>query len=215
MNQLRRLYRSMMRSTRRKAGLIPRQFRRDRVLFIHVPKCAGSAFLDAYLGFQTGHVTAQDYHDADPDFFAAAYVFAFVRNPLARFVSAYNHIQTDDLWPVLPAVRLLVDRQGATVSEVAASLRPDSELLRMPWFTPQHTFLEVQGRCAVNRAFKTESFAADLEVITADVPIRLRLSTEVNRRGREQTPPDAGFSAESVANLRRIYSRDFTLFGYY
>ncbi|MEX0671276.1 MAG: sulfotransferase family 2 domain-containing protein [Pirellulales bacterium] len=215
MNQLRRLYRSMMRSTRRKAGLIPRQFRRDRVLFIHVPKCAGSAFLDAYLGFQTGHVTAQHYHDADPDFFAAAYVFTFVRNPLARFVSAYNHIQTDDLWPVLPAVRPLVDRQGATVSEVAVSLRPDSELLRMPWFAPQHTFLEVQGRCAVNRAFKTESFAADLEVITADVPIRLRLSTEVNRRGPEQTPPDAGLSAEAVANLRRIYSRDFTLFGYY
>ncbi|MCE9629623.1 MAG: sulfotransferase family protein [Planctomycetia bacterium] len=215
MHELRRLFRGMMAGPRGKPGLIPRQFRGDRVIFIHVPKCAGSAFLDAYLGFQTGHVTARDYHAADPDFFASAYVFTFVRNPLARFVSAYNHIHTDDLWACLPEVRPLVDRHGATVSEVAASLQPDSELLRLPWFAPQHTFLELRGRLAVNRAFKTESFAADLEVLTADVPIRLRPLAEVNRRDPGQTAPDAALSAEAVANLRRIYSRDFTLFGYY
>ena len=73
-------------------GLVPRQFRRDAAIFIHVPKCAGSALLDAWIGFQTGHVTAEAYHAADPAFFGSAYVFTFVRDPLARFVSAYDHI---------------------------------------------------------------------------------------------------------------------------
>lgn len=201
----------------RKPGLIPRQFRRDGVIFIHVPKCAGSAFLDSYLGYQTGHVTARDYHDADPGFFRSAYVITFVRNPLARFISAYNHIQTDDLWAFLPEVRAVVDRHGSSASEVAASLTVNSELLQLPWFAPQHTFLELHpgGQPAVNRALKTETFAADLELLQADVPIRLRPSEEVNCRGDRSGAPETGLSAEAVAALRRVYSRDFTLFGYY
>lgn len=214
--RMRRLLHTLA-GTGRKAGLVPRQFRRDGVIFIHVPKCAGSAFLDAYLGYQTGHVTAKDYRDADPEFFRSAYVFTFVRNPLARFVSAYNHIQTDDLWPCLPEMRAIVNRHGASVSEVAASLRADSELLTLPWFAPQHTFLDLGGRGlpAVNRALKTESFSADLELLLAEVPLRLRPLAEVNRRGDRGSDPTAGLSADAVATLRRIYSRDFTLFGYY
>lgn len=203
--------------TGRKVGLIPRQFRRDGVIFIHVPKCAGSALLDSYLGFQTGHVTARTYRDADPGFFRSAYVFTFVRNPLSRFVSAYGHVCTDDLWAFLPEVRAVVNRHGSSASEVAAALTPDSELLRLPWFAPQHTFLELHpgGQPAVNRAFKTENFATDLELLQADVPIRLRPIAEVNRRGGQDPDPSAGLSAAAVAALRRVYARDFTLFGYY
>lgn len=201
----------------RKAGLIPRQFRRDGVIFIHVPKCAGSAFLDAYLGYQTGHISAREYHDADPGFFRSAHVFTFVRNPLARFVSAYNHVQTDDLWPSLPEARAILNRHGGTLSEVAAGLHADSELLQLPWFAPQHTFLVLGrgGLPAVNRVLKTETFATDLELLLRDVPLALRSLAEINRRGDRQADPTAELSAEAVATLRRIYSRDFTLFGYY
>lgn len=213
---MRRLFQRLT-GTGRRTGLIPRQFRRDGVIFVHVPKCAGSAFLDAYLGWQTGHITAREYRDADSAFFRAAYVFTFVRNPLARFVSAYAHVQTDDLWPALVEARAIVNRHGGSASEVAAGLRPDSDLLRLPWFAPQHTFLELGpgGLPAVNRVFKTESFAAELEQLLADVPLRLRPLAEVNRRGDRNPDPAAGLSAEAVAALRRVYGRDFTLFGYY
>jgi len=194
---------------------VPRQFRRDGVVFIHIPKCAGSAFLDAYLGFQTGHVTAREYRHADPGFFDAAYVFTFVRDPLARFVSAYDHIQTGDLWDYLPAMKQLVDRHGGTVAEVAAALGPDSDLLGLPWFAPQHTFLEIRGRLAVNRVFKTESFDADLDVICDETKIRLREAAPVNRRGDGSASPADRLGESGVANLRRVYARDFTLFGYY
>jgi hypothetical protein len=195
--------------------LVPRQFRRDRAIFIHVPKAAGSALLDAWLGFQTGHLTAAQYRAADPSFFAGAYVFSFVRNPLARFVSAYDHIQTDDLWSYLPDMKRLLDRQGTTVAEVAERLTPDSELLTLPWFAPQHTFLEIRGRIAVNRVFKTESFAADLDIIRAETSIRFRDLASVNRRGDPTASASDRLGPAAVANLRRIYARDFTLFGYY
>ena len=196
-------------------GLVPRQFRRDAAIFIHVPKCAGSALLDAWLGFQTGHVTAAAYHAADPAFFDSAYVFTFVRNPLARFVSAYDHIQTGDLWDYLPEMKRLLDRQGGTVAEVAERLESGSEILTLPWFAPQHSFLEIRGRLAVNRVFKTESFASDLDVIRAEASIRFRDLAPVNRRSEPAATPADRLGAAAVANLRRVYARDFTLFGYY
>lgn len=204
-----------LRGRHRKATLVPRQFRRDGAIFIHVPKCAGSALLDAWLGFQTGHVTAAEYRAADPGFFDRAYAFAFVRNPVDRFVSAYDHIQTGDLWHYLPKMRAIVDRHGATLEAVAAGLAVDSELLQLPWFAPQHTFLEIRGRLAVNRIFKTESFAADLEILRAETSIRLRPLTPVNRRRAAAERPEERLSSVAIATLRRIYCRDFTLFGYY
>lgn len=196
-------------------GLVPRQFRRDAAIFIHVPKCAGSALLDAWLGFQTGHVTAEAYHAADPAFFDSAYVFTFVRDPLARFVSAYDHIQTGDLWDYLPEMKRRLDPQGGTVAEVAERLASDSEILALPWFAPQHRFLEIRGRLAVNRVFKTESLASDLDVIRAETSIRFRAPASVNRRGDQTATPADRLGAVAVANLRRVYARDFTLFGYY
>ncbi|MFM7137822.1 MAG: sulfotransferase family 2 domain-containing protein [Planctomycetota bacterium] len=196
-------------------GLVPRQFRRDAAIFIHVPKCAGSALLDAWLGFQTGHVAAAEYHAADPVFYDSAYVFTFVRDPLARFVSAYDHIQTGDLWDYLPAMKRQLDHEGGSVAEVAERLAPGCEILTLPWFAPQHSFLEIRGRLAVNRVFKTESFPSDLELIRAETSIRFRGSAPVNRRGDPNATPADRLGAAAVANLRRVYARDFTLFGYY
>ena len=180
-----------------------------------MPKCAGSALLDAYLGFQTGHVAAADYHDADPAFFDMAYVFTFVRDPLARFVSAYDHVQTDDLWSYLPEMKLVLDRIGGSVGEVAERLSASSEILALPWFAPQHTFLEIRGRLAVNRVFKTESFARDLDLIRSETQIRFRDPAPVNRRARSAETASDRLGSAGVANVRRLYARDFTLFGYY
>ncbi len=194
---------------------MPRQFRRDGAVFIHVPKCAGSALLDAWLGFQTGHVSAEQYRDADPTFFESAYVFTFVRDPLARFVSAYDHISTDDLWDYLPGIKRQMDRHGNTVAELAERLTAESELLAQPWFAPQHTFLEIRGRLAVNRVFKTESFTNDLDVIRGETSIRFRTIAPVNCRGDNGTSTAERLGPAGVANLRRIYARDYTLFGYF
>ena len=199
----------------RASRLVPRQFHRDRVIFVHVPKCAGSAFLDAYLGYQTGHITAGEYRNADPDLFAEAYVFTFVRDPIARFVSAYDHVQTDDLWDYLPEMRTVISRHGRSPIEVAEQLTPESDLLALPWFAQQHTFLEIRGRVAVNRVFKTESFASDLDVIRAETSIQLRPLAPINRRGDPGQSPADRLGTAAVANLRRVYARDLTLFGYY
>jgi hypothetical protein len=134
---------------------------------------------------------------------------------MARFVSAYDHISTDDLWDYLPEIKRQMDRHGSTVAEVAERLGPDSDLLALPWFAPQHSFLEIRGRLAVNRVFKTETFASDLDIIRAEASIRFRELSSVNRRGNATNSTADRLGTAGVANLRRIYARDFTLFGYF
>ncbi|PSR17469.1 hypothetical protein C8255_12500 [filamentous cyanobacterium CCP3] len=194
---------------------IPRQFRRDKIIFIHIPKCAGSAFLDVYLGYQLGHASALDYYNLDSNLFAASFVFSFVRHPINRFVSAYNFLQKTTLWSYVPEIKNKLDLYGSSVDQVARTLSTTSELLTFPWFKPQHTFLEVRGKMAVNRVFKTETFAEDIKILQKEIKSQFRSQLEVNKSSLPIKDYKEVLQAESIKNLEKIYERDFTLFGYY
>ncbi|MBE9109126.1 sulfotransferase family 2 domain-containing protein [Nodosilinea sp. LEGE 07298] len=194
---------------------IPRQFRKDQVIFIHIPKCAGSAFLDSYLGYQLGHISASDYYKLDPSLFLTSFVFSFVRHPVSRFVSAYNFLQKTTLWSYVPEIREKLNLYGSSVDQVAKTISKTSELLAFPWFKPQHTFLEIGGKIAVNRVFKTETFAEDIKILQRSIKAQLRSQSEVNRSSLNNLDFKKVLNADSVKNLESVYERDFTLFGYY
>lgn len=64
-----------------------------RILFIHVPKNAGTSISRAIYGCSLGHKTAYFYRQADATLFAEAVGFAVLRNPVDRFLSAFSFIQ--------------------------------------------------------------------------------------------------------------------------
>ncbi|MEA5575027.1 sulfotransferase family 2 domain-containing protein [Anabaena sp. UHCC 0451] len=194
---------------------IPRQFRRDKVIFIHVPKCAGSAFLDSYLGYQLGHVRVETYFKLDPLLFSESFVFSFVRNPIHRFISAYNYIQRTTLWSYLPEIKQKLDTYASSVDELAKTLSKESEILSLPWFEPQHHYLTVNNIVAVNRVFKTENFAEDLEVLKTETGLNFRSESPINVSPKLVTDYKEILSSESIKNLEMVYEKDFTLFGYF
>ena len=63
------------------------------LLFIHVPKNAGTSIARELYGITTGHKSAQFYQAANQDFFDRAHPFAVLRDPVERFVSAYWFIR--------------------------------------------------------------------------------------------------------------------------
>ncbi len=73
--------------------------RRDRlasirssgVLFIHVPKNAGTSLSMALYGHAITHDTMRYYEHVAPDFVASAATVAVVREPVARFISAFRY----------------------------------------------------------------------------------------------------------------------------
>src|SRR5580658_494468 len=80
-----------------RGGLLRRRIDRTvlggRLLFIHVPKNAGTSIAAALYGRSLGHKTAHFYHTAAVDFFRDAEVFAVLRDPVERFLSAYWFIR--------------------------------------------------------------------------------------------------------------------------
>lgn len=56
--------------------------------FIHVGKCGGTSIMHHFL---TSGVDLQEYHLARPQINTTNWYFLWIRNPLNRFVSAFNH----------------------------------------------------------------------------------------------------------------------------
>jgi chondroitin 4-sulfotransferase 11 len=65
-------------------------WRRANVIFIHIPKAAGTSISGAVYGRPLGHLRAADIRRIYPGLFRRLPVFAVTRNPWDRLVSAYQ-----------------------------------------------------------------------------------------------------------------------------
>ena len=52
-------------------------------------------------------------------------------------------------------------------------------------------------------------------MLCAETGIRLRVKLPVNRRGDPLAVPSDRLNEAAIANLRKLYARDFILFGYF
>ncbi len=73
---------------------IPPEMRRRNLIFIHVPRAAGTSISGALFGRRnTLHHSIRYYRAVDPGFFAAAQSFAVLRDPFERFASSYAFVR--------------------------------------------------------------------------------------------------------------------------
>ena len=69
-------------------------YRKQQVIFIHIPKAAGTSVARAVLGKRAGHFTAETVRDRmgnDP--YYKLYSFAVTRHPVDRLYSAYRYVK--------------------------------------------------------------------------------------------------------------------------
>ena len=64
-----------------------------QLLFIHVPRNAGTSISTTLYGAMMRHKTALFYQTVDPEFFSRSNAFATLRDPVERFISAYWFIR--------------------------------------------------------------------------------------------------------------------------
>ncbi len=75
-------------------GRIPVGMRARKLIFVHVPRVAGTSIVRALYGQGCIHHHSMRYYATiDPAFAAAAGSFALLRDPFARFASAYAFVQ--------------------------------------------------------------------------------------------------------------------------
>lgn len=63
---------------------------REGVIFVHVPKAAGTSINKALYGRTLGHYTASEIKARFPGLYSRSFVFSVVRNPWDRVLSAYR-----------------------------------------------------------------------------------------------------------------------------
>jgi hypothetical protein len=205
------------------------------LVFIHVPKTAGSSLSTALMerdpkavrtldGLpRTKHVTALQLRDVYAQF-DQLFSFAVVRDPFSRFCSLYRYLHT------LP--------KYAHSMRNVSSLEAFAELFNAPsWVDtlhsskPQSEFVTDQtGALMVSAIFRYESLDQAVSTISSRLGGRLRLPqkkvTKVGSRGSlggwlrglsRQSAPKAkpDFRSPSVEQmLQTRYRRDYDLFGY-
>ena len=191
----------------------------SRVIFVHVPKAAGSSVkAEIYGRPQGGHRSIAEFYAFDPDRAAAFFKFGFVRNPWDRLYSAHSY---------------LVQRQGTSGRDrrfAEAMLRPRGDfagfvaaleepryrraVTRYDHFRSQAHWIRLpgQGGHALDFLGRFERMAEDM------AEVRARVGLPERELGRTRTSDHAPYREAYTARMRdivgEVYAEDVTLLGY-
>jgi Sulfotransferase family len=177
------------------------------VLFIHIPKNAGTSVSKILYGEPMYHPTIRYYQRVARELVSRVPSFAIWRHPVERFVSAYCYARTGGT-PGSPVSRSFRDRYAAFGSlddaldhvEACPSLYDVDHIFR-----PQFWYVaDMAGRIAVNNICMIEDL--DRAVARASLP-GLREIARLNRSRAMEIDP----SAAQVRRLQRLYPIDFAI----
>ena len=189
-----------------------------KCVFVHIPKTAGSSICQTLFGQQVGHMRYAYllHHNRakTQDYFS----FAFVRNPVDRFVSAYNYLKAGGDGINDGVGQDWVQRYPDINTFVQQALTPEY-IYRGPviHFRPQYLFV-CDDRCGAPRVDFIGRFEQLLEDY-AEVQARLEDPTPLVHtnatpsKGLSKTT-STELSEASKNHLVQIYATDFEWFDY-
>ena len=188
--------------------------RRLRAIFVHVPKCAGTA-IKTQLPIAHGHRSAEFLRWKNRELFDDCFTFGFVRNPYDRFVSAYHYLRSDQTsrrdadWG-----RQFLGHYEGFHDFAEAMRRPSVRGPVLGWmhFLPQSYYLcDRKNRVLVDFVGRQERFADDIEEVNRRAGLGL-----VNKRARvvKRDGYRAYLTPQTARLVEEIYADDFELFGY-
>ena len=199
--------------------LIPQWSRTHNALIIQVSKAAGSGQTAALFEDEKveAHCPASAYRAIDPDFYAQAFVFAFVRNPWDRLVSAFHHIRFKDY----PYNRTVVKEDFSDIEDFDTFLDRlrgfafRHKMLTRMHFMPQTYFIcDRTGEIIADRICRFERLQTEYQSLSEHFPTPKALPT-INT-GKQASKDYRSFYKQdwAVDLVRSMYARDCDLFDY-
>jgi hypothetical protein len=192
----------------------PQIYHHLRVIFVHVPKTAGTAIERALrespLDPVGGHTTALGYRGRFPGEFATYFKFAVVRHPVSRFLSAWSYLRGT---PVHPALNNAGIHACGSFEKWMRQVRDDPGLLdHIVHLLPQHRFVcGTSGELLVDRLYRFET----LEEAWDDICERLGLpKAPLPRINPSRLKPGIRLEESEREWIAEHYTGDFGLGGY-
>lgn len=191
--------------------------RSNQAIFIHIPKAAGRSIQYSLRMpiHNVAHLAAEAYLQADPEFFAAAYKFAIVRNPWDRLVSAYHFIR-DSPSQYNEVVRNTDLRNTPDFASFLGKLRSPlfrNRIMARMHFLPQTHFLcDSKGKMLVDRVGRLEEMPGTFDFLTE--PLSKRFELETHNKGSHKDFREYYTANWQIALVGRMYAADCRTFGY-
>lgn len=199
-----------------KHSKVPQRFLRDQLLFIHVPKNAGSSFVLNYLGYQPGHWRYQEYEAILGRNISKFFVFSIKRHPEKRFLSAFKFIKNGGM--NLSDLKTYERIKDLNCNDVLLKLLKGEYLSEH--FESQINFLKSQSK-TINLNYVCDIDQISLLEIAMEahglpeIIIKQTVSafSEKNRKNRNEK--DQLYNSElDLDLLRQVYNDDFWRLGY-
>ncbi len=186
------------------------------MIFVHVPKAAGTSISHALYGRSLGHFKASQIKKWCPQEFEKNFKFAFVRNPWARAVSAYRFAMQGytDTAGMRRSKQYNVSDFLSFESFVYEWLA-DKDLANLDnVFQPQYLFVvDEDEKLMVDFLGKVESFSDDLNKVMVQTGKNFDI-LDLNRVGTEGSYAEFYTNQRLIDAVASLYSKDIELFGY-
>ncbi|WBA17100.1 sulfotransferase family 2 domain-containing protein [Salinivibrio kushneri] len=187
------------------------------ILFIHIPKAAGSKVsLDLY-GSQIGHKKAKDYYFNDHSSFCLVPTFTIVREPIDRFLSAYNFLTSGGLSKKDRDFNREVLSKCSSVNEfIEKEMSVNSlNVYKVPHFESQYEYVYSRGTLLVDFVFKLEDLVEGKISISDVFNLRREINfSDIKNRSKEKKFSHADLTEKSIHTLKEFYHKDYEVFAY-
>lgn len=192
-------------------------WKQENVIFVHVPKAAGTSINNAIYGRTLGHYSAQQIQSRFPSLFSRSLTFSLVRNPWDRVLSAYRFAcvgRTESMGVHRPEQYQIPE--FSSFERFLCDWLPSRDLSECDFiFRPQYLFVCDQGSRVmvdhlgyVERLTETVSFLE--ERLGRPIDVKMVNATSAGMASYR----DAYSSNEMIEIVRSIYKEDIDLFGY-
>lgn len=221
-NRIRHAYKAHVPNHIRECVLVRRRkniFIKNGIVFIHIPKAAGSSISQEIYGRFIGHISACALEQVGSDALLALPRFALARNPWSRSVSAWRFARAgvgsgEGLRAGILNAERYQSSEFASFERFVLDWLPSADLKREDGvFKPQsHYVCGREGKLIVDHLGRVENMAATEDWLERILGRALQIP-HVNRSG-EKIDYRSFYTAEMRDSIARIYADDLSLFGY-
>lgn len=196
-----------------------------KFIFVHIPKTAGTSLRIALNMPPFDHFTAQYFYDNYNFEFRRFFKFAFVRNPLSRFISLYNYVRMEENYyhsSKFPSNSLGgkhpfydICHQKSIEHFIEYMVDPSNALIfQNSQFLPQSNWFNLNGEFGTefyDFVGNYENILEDIKLLSQLINVNIQLphlNQSIKKFEKSQ------LSNKSQALLQDYYAKDYELFNY-